>query len=39
MYFLVEDDDLSKNIIIFEIKSVLILKKDLMASLSIIKNF
>ena len=37
MYFLIEDDDLL-NIILFEIKSLLILEKNLIANLSIIKN-
>ena len=35
MYFLIEDDDLT----IFAIKSVLILKRNLLGSLSIIKIF
>ena len=39
IYFLIEDDDLLKNIILFGIKSVVISKKNLIASLSIIKNF
>ena len=38
MYFLTEDDDLLKNIIRFGIKSALIYKKNLIASLSIINN-
>ena len=38
MYFLVEDDDLLKNIIIFSIKSALILKKNLVATLSTTKK-
>ena len=38
-YFLIEDDYLLENIILFGIKSVLISKKDLIASRSIIKNF
>ena len=38
-YFLIEDDYLLENIIVFGIKSVLISKKDLIASRSIIKNF
>ena len=38
MYFLIEDDDL-KNIILFGIKSVLISKKNFIASLSMIKFF
>ena len=37
MYFVIEDDDLLKNIILFGIKSVLILKKNLIANLSMIK--
>ena len=37
MYFLIEDDDLLKNIILFEIKSVLISKKNFKVSLSIIR--
>ena len=39
MYFLVGDNDLLENVILFEIKSALILKKNLIANLSIIKNF
>ena len=38
MYFLIEDDDLLKNIILFEIKSILILQKTLIANLSAIKK-
>ena len=37
MYFLIEDDDLLKNIILFEIKSVLISKKNFKVTLSIIR--
>ena len=37
MYFLIEDNDLLKNIILFEIKSVLISKKNFKVSLSIIR--
>ena len=37
MYFLIEDDDLLKNMILFGIQSVLISEKNLIASLSIIK--
>ena len=36
---MVEDDDLLEKLILFGIKSVLILINDLIASLSIIKNF
>ena len=40
MYFLTENDDIIiENIILFVIKSVLILKKQLIASLSTIKSF
>ena len=43
MHFLIEDDDLLEKYVIrkilFGIKSALILKKNLIASLSIIKNF
>ena len=39
MHFLIEDDNLLENIVLFWIKSVLISKKNLTASLSIIKCF
>ena len=39
MHFLIEDDNLLENIVLFGIKSVLISKKNLTASLSIIKCF
>ena len=39
MYFLIEDDDSLENIILFEIKSALISKNNLIANLSTIKNF
>ena len=39
IYFLIEDDDLLENIILFGIKSVLISKKNLKAGLSMIKLF
>ena len=39
MHFLIEGDDLLKNIMLFGIKSVLILKRNLIASLSTIKSF
>ena len=39
IYYLIKDDDLLKNIILFGIKSVPISKKNLTAGLSIIKNF
>ena len=38
MYFLIEDDDLLKNIILFEIKSILILQKTLIVNLSAMKK-
>ena len=37
-YFLIEDDDFQKNIILFGIKSVLISKMNLIVSLSTTKN-
>ena len=37
MYFLIEDDDLLKELILYEIKSVLMSKKNLTVSLSIKK--
>ena len=39
MYFLIEDDEFLDNLIIFVIRSVLISKKNLIASLSIISIF
>ena len=39
MYFLIEDDDILEVIILFEVKSVLISKKNLIATLSIIQSF
>ena len=39
MYFLIEDDDLLKNIKLFGIKSVLLSKKTLVASLCVTKTF
>ena len=39
MHFLIEDDNLLENIVLFGIKSVLISKKNLTASLSTIKYF
>ena len=39
MHFLIEDDNLLENIVLFGIKSVLISKKNLTESLSIIKCF
>ena len=39
MHFLIKDDDLLKNITLIGIKSVLISKKNLIMSLSIIKPF
>ena len=38
MYYLIEDDDFQKNVL-FGIKSALIIKKNLIASLSTMKNF
>ena len=39
MYFLVENDELLENIILFGIKSTLTSRNNLIANLSIIKNF
>ena len=39
MYFLIENDDLLEKQILFGIKSVSILKKNLITSLSMIKNY
>ena len=39
MYSLIEEDDLLKNIKLFEAKLALISKKNLIANLSLIKNF
>ena len=39
MYFLIKDDDILENIILFGIKSLLISKKHLIATLFIIKSF
>ena len=39
MNFLIKDVDLLKNVIIFGIKSVIILKKNLIANPSTIKGF
>ena len=38
MYFLIEDDDLLKNVILFEIKPALILKENSIANLSALKK-
>ena len=39
MYFLIEDHDLLKSIILFGIKSALILKINLIANLTTLENF
>ena len=39
MYFLIESDDLLKNIMIFGIKLAIVLKRNLIANPPIIKNF
>ena len=39
IYILINNDKLLKNIMLFGIKSVLVLKKNLIVNLSIIKDF
>ena len=39
MYFLIEDDDLLENIILFGINLVMISKKNLIVNLSVIRIF
>ena len=39
MYFLIEDEELLKNIIVFGIKSAIVWKRNLIANLSTIKIF
>ena len=39
MYFFIADDELQKDITVFEIKSIIVLRKNLTANLSTIKNF